>query len=168
MIILTGAPGSGKTTLINELSKLGHTTVPEAATDIIIKRQACGIKEPWQNPGFISDIFQLQRQRIIVHQHQRNVFFDRSPICTYALCKYLKKKAPTELLSYIKTMPATKVFFIESLDSIENNAIRTITLDEAKSFGEMHLNAYKTFNYSITYIKPDSVKNRLNRVLGQV
>lgn len=51
--ILTGAPGSGKTTLINELEKLGYGVVREAATDLIIKEQKKGILEPWKSLEFI-------------------------------------------------------------------------------------------------------------------
>ena len=33
--IFTGTPGSGKTSVIKELEKLGHTVIHEAATDVI-------------------------------------------------------------------------------------------------------------------------------------
>lgn len=33
--VLTGGPGTGKTTLLNELGQQGYITVPEVARDII-------------------------------------------------------------------------------------------------------------------------------------
>lgn len=33
--VITGAPSSGKTTLINSLAKIGYHTVPEAARTLI-------------------------------------------------------------------------------------------------------------------------------------
>lgn len=40
--ILTGTPGSGKTSVIKELEKLGHAVIHEAATDVISIEQAKG------------------------------------------------------------------------------------------------------------------------------
>ena len=37
--IFTGAPGSGKTSVIKELEKLGHAVIHEAATDVIAEEQ---------------------------------------------------------------------------------------------------------------------------------
>lgn len=44
--ILTGAPGSGKTTLIRWLEYLGYAVVNEAATDIIFLKQTFSIPQP--------------------------------------------------------------------------------------------------------------------------
>ncbi|MEV4495482.1 AAA family ATPase [Micromonospora arborensis] len=49
--VLTGAPGAGKTTLIEALSRRGHLVVREAATDIIATRQAEGCAEPPRSTG---------------------------------------------------------------------------------------------------------------------
>ncbi len=51
--ILTGAPGSGKTTIIHALEAQGFAVIPEAATDIIAKEQLKGTLEPWKHPDFI-------------------------------------------------------------------------------------------------------------------
>ncbi|MEV4824337.1 AAA family ATPase [Micromonospora sp. NPDC049274] len=61
--VLTGAPGAGKTTLIEALRRQGHVTVREAATDIIAARQAQGCAEPWREPGFVDAVAALQRRR---------------------------------------------------------------------------------------------------------
>ena len=38
--IFTGTPGSGKTSVILALEKLGYVVVPESATDVIAEEQA--------------------------------------------------------------------------------------------------------------------------------
>lgn len=45
--ILTGTPGSGKTTLIRLLERQGHAVAEEAATDVIALEQALGTSEPY-------------------------------------------------------------------------------------------------------------------------
>ncbi|KAB1941499.1 AAA family ATPase [Micromonospora sp. ALFpr18c] len=59
--VLTGAPGAGKTTVLEALRHQGYATVREAATDVIAERQAQGCAEPWREPAFV-DAVQRHRQ----------------------------------------------------------------------------------------------------------
>ncbi len=88
---MTGTPGSGKTSIIRWLELAGYFVVEEAASDIIALRQAQGVPEPWTRPAFIEDITNLQKQRQMQTSDFASglQFYDRSPICTYALSTYL-------------------------------------------------------------------------------
>src|SRR6266478_9380075 len=90
--ILTGTPGSGKTAILRTLEIAGYYVVEEAATDIIALQQAQGVAEPWTRPAFIDDITNLQKQRQMQTSGFASgpQFYDRSPICTYALSTYLE------------------------------------------------------------------------------
>ena len=59
-VILTGAPGAGKTALLRRLEIAGYGVVEEAATDVIALAQARGVEEPWRNQRFTDDILHLQ------------------------------------------------------------------------------------------------------------
>jgi predicted ATPase len=61
--VLTGAPGSGRTALVEALRQRGHRVVEEAATEVIARQQDRGIDEPWLCEDFIDLIVRLQRQR---------------------------------------------------------------------------------------------------------
>ena len=89
--ILTGTPGAGKTALLRHLELDGYSVVEEAATDIIALEQAQGVAEPWSRASFIDAIVNLQRDRQLRAARLTDdlQFFDRSPICTYALAKNL-------------------------------------------------------------------------------
>lgn len=89
--ILTGAPGSGKTTIIRQLELDGFGVVEEAATDVIALWQAQGIAEAWKHHSFIDAIAELQRRRQIraCRAPDEVQFHDRSVICTAALAVYL-------------------------------------------------------------------------------
>jgi predicted ATPase len=63
--ILTGPPGSGKTTIIRYLAEDGFATAEEAATDLIAAWQHRGIGEPWTWPSFIDAVVETQRDRQI-------------------------------------------------------------------------------------------------------
>src|ERR1700722_11171980 len=89
--ILTGAPGSGKTSVLTELSSSRAALVPEAAPDVIAAEQSRGNAEPWLARSFTEKIAALQRSRQLVSIAAQAPwqFFDRSPVCTLALARYL-------------------------------------------------------------------------------
>ena len=86
--IFTGTPGSGKTSVVRELEKLGHAVIHEAATDVIAQEQAKGIEKPWEGPDFVDQITFMQKERQVSATGELQ-FYDRSLFCTYALGKYL-------------------------------------------------------------------------------
>lgn len=99
-IILTGTAGSGKTSILYELKAKGYIVVDEAVTDLIQEKQRSGDLKPWENPFFIEEIIALQKNRQIATQNKTFsdiIFYDRSPICTYALCIFLKIEIPQVL-----------------------------------------------------------------------
>lgn len=95
--ILTGAPGAGKTTILRGLRERGWAVVEEAATDVIAREQAVGVSEPWRRGDFIDKIVAVQRERQQqpVPDGAEVQFYDRSPLCTLALARYLGQPATT-------------------------------------------------------------------------
>jgi AAA domain len=63
--VLTGAPGVGKTMLLDELSRRGFAVVPEAATDVIERLRRAGVAEPRTLVDFVDQVLaeQLVRAR---------------------------------------------------------------------------------------------------------
>lgn len=106
--IMTGAPGSGKTSILRALENLGYAVVEEAATDVVAAQQAQGNSEPWNDPLFIDAIVRLQE-----HRRQEQVrrgaavqVHDRSPVCTLALARYLGHPVTAELSEAIARITA--------------------------------------------------------------
>ena len=58
--ILTGGPGTGKSSLILALEQAGYATIREAAEDYIRFRQAMGQPEPWTEEDFQALLRDLQ------------------------------------------------------------------------------------------------------------
>lgn len=110
--ILTGAPGSGKTSVLTALSELGYAVVPEAATDVIACAQRQGQDEPWREARFISRITTVQHSRQVrpVPPGTPVQFYDRSPVCTLALARYLGHDVPGTLTDEIERIVRERVY----------------------------------------------------------
>jgi predicted ATPase len=170
--ILTGMPGCGKTSVIEELERQGYSVIHEAATDIIYSEHTKGNYEPWKYPSFIEDIINLQKQRQI-ETGTGLWFYDRSPICTYALCIYMEFQPPGVLLKEIdrvlaKAIYEKSIFFLENLGFIENTAARKICFEEALKFEQIHLNTYERFGYKVVKIPALSIEKRTQLILKTV
>lgn len=78
--ILTGGPGAGKTSVVNELHKRFFTTVTETGRDIIKKQLAsAGEALPWKDKQlFASQMLQADKTNYLLnYPAQQPVIFDR-------------------------------------------------------------------------------------------
>jgi predicted ATPase len=170
--ILTGTPGSGKTSILQALKNQGYAVVEEAATAIIAFEQRRGNREPWRQPDFIDKIVRLQQQCQIGTSMEAAAlqFYDRSPLCTYALSRYLGYLPCPSLLEELERMEREhiyqrQVFFIDFLGFIEPTEARRITLEEALRFERIHAETYASFGYDCVHIAPSSLAQRVESVL---
>ena len=172
--ILTGTPGSGKTSILQALKHQGYAVVEEAATDIIARKRRQGNLEPWRQPGFIDHIVRLQKQRQIMAATEPAAlqFYDRSPLCTYALSRWLGYPPPPSLLEELERMEREhiyqrQVFFIDHLGFIEPTEARRISFEEALRFEHIHEETYASFGYDCIHIAPSSPAQRVWSILAR-
>ena len=169
--IITGTPGSGKTSIIRWLELDGYCVVEEAATDIIALRQAQGIAEPHTHPSFIDDITDLQKQRQMRASEVSSTIhiYDRSPICTYALSTWLEYPISTTLANEMERIREEKiyerqVFFIEHLGFCERTQARRISFEDSLRFEKLHEETYRSFGYEIVKIAPEKLSDRVEQI----
>ncbi|MET3647377.1 AAA family ATPase [Phyllobacterium ifriqiyense] len=79
-VVLTGGPGSGKTTLIEELKQRGHAASVEAGRAIIQQQTSIeGPALPWKDPALFSELMLCWELRSyeIAQEVDGMIFFDR-------------------------------------------------------------------------------------------
>lgn len=170
--ILTGTPGSGKTSILHELKRQGYSVVEEAATDVIAREQGLGHPEPWLQPDFIESIVHLQKQRQLEASTlpAELQWYDRSPICTLALSRYLGYAASASLVEEIerierKRIYQRQVFFIEHLGFRQPTEARKITFEESLMFEKIHEETYTSLGYDLIKIAPEALSERVHRTI---
>ena len=168
--ILTGTPGCGKTSIIRSLEVEGYLVVEEGATDIIALQQAQGIAEPWTHPSFIDDITNLQKLRQMRIADMAEVqFYDRSPLCTYALSVWLGVPISITLADEMQRIKneriyQTQVFFIENLGFCAPTDARKITFEDSLKFEKVHEQTYRSFGYECLRIPPIELALRVEQI----
>lgn len=169
--ILTGTPGSGKTSILRRLELDGFGVVEEAATDVIAQLQAQSLAESWTQPWFIDAIVKLQKQRQIESAMAKESvqFHDRSAICTTALANYLGYPISRVLSDELKRIRAERifdktVFFVRNLGFVAPTDARRINFEQALHFEEIHEEVYRSFGFALTYIELGSVSERVEAI----
>ena len=168
--VLTGTPGCGKTSIIRSLELDGYSVVEEAATDIIALRNAQGIVEPHTQAAFIDDITNLQKQRQLRVAGLEGIqFYDRSPVCTYALSRWLGVPISTILADEMERIRVERtyqqqVFFIENLGFCEPTQARRITFEDSIKFEKVHEETYREFGYECIRVAPQELAARAEQI----
>ena len=166
--VLTGAPGSGKTAILRLLEVGGYQVVEEAATDVIALGHALGHDEPWQDRDFIDKVVTLQRQRqdCVRAAPGATVFFDRSPICTLALSRYLGCTSSRLLASEVsRVVPEgtyeTTVFFICNQGFVQPTVARRISFEDSLVFERLHEETYRDLGYRLVEVPAGPLFDRV-------
>ncbi len=173
--VLTGTPGAGKTAIVRQLELDGYRVVEEAATDVIALQLALGDPEPHTHPAFIDTIVGLQRRRQQAAEAADGsiVFFDRSPVCTLALSRWLGCPESALLAAEVDRLMrcgsyARTVFFVRSLGSVTPTAARRISLADSLIFEQVHERTYRDLGFRLVDVPPGPLAERVGVVRREV
>lgn len=171
--ILTGGPGSGKTTLIEALAQSSYSCIPEVAREIISEQiRDNGSALPWQDYVLYTEIM-LERSVLSYtetakkHITNQPVFFDRGIPDTLCYAELTKQPITEKMTAYAREYRYNRnVFILPPWEAIyHTDAERKQSWEEAVATYEQMVQTYRQHGYTIIEVPQDTVENRLAFIL---
>lgn len=165
--IITGGPGSGKTTLVEALQNLGYYGFPEIARDLINEGIVPPIRAEKPDSGRFFDL--ILKQRITYYQQIKGTeigFYDRGIPDSLAYFKYQNKKVPSILSEAIIAYRYNPVVFITPpwKEIFNTDDVRRETFYEAQVLYELTIEVYQAHGYEIIELPKSTLEHRLAMV----
>lgn len=164
--VITGAPSSGKTTLINQLSQQGYSIAPEVARDYIegLLANNYTLETIQQNNrqlqrGILA--IALKRERRL--HPQAPIFFDRGTADSLGYFDYYQLESH-HMKQTCQHLRYKKIFYCHQLPLIQDE-IRVEDNDTAIKIGESIYKAYLSLGYQLIELPPVSVDERIQLIL---
>ena len=171
LFVITGGPGTGKTTLLKELETRGYACVPEVARQIIQEQvRSAGIALPWGDRELYASMM-LERS---VEAFRRSaplakaMFVDRGLPDTLGYARLIGLKDDRAIRRACKEHRyAKKVFFAPEWKEIyKTDAERKQDFAEASKTAEVLRQVYSECGYEVLELPKVSAQKRAEFVLG--
>lgn len=166
-VVLTGAPSSGKTAVLNYLGMLGYRTTPEVARAHIENELSKGltIEELRKDEGAFQRSFINRKLRLEENLNPEElIFMDRAmpdSITYYKLAKLNPLEVQCEKGVY------KAVFILDCLPFVQDSA-RTENLKEIKFLNKWLEKDYKSLGYNVVRIPVDPIEQRAEMIIRNI
>lgn len=168
-VVLTGAPGVGKTTLLDALKDAGEIVFEEPARPILHHQKAInGPAHPDNSPLLF---VRAMLEKMVSNYHKQppgRSFWDRGlpDMVVYAQINHLDTAEFYEAADTYRH--DTTVFLLEPWEEIfANDDLRTLSFDDAKRFHELLLPVYEQLGYVLITVPNTSVQERLKFITNR-
>lgn len=171
--IFTGGPGSGKTSVLNQLMYQSFLTVPEVARSIIQNQCATG-----GNATHIGDRYKFRDLMLVQSiadykkmQTQKNtVFFDRGIPDLYGYSKAFCHEITRDITQAIAQFRYNKTVFIFPpwQEIYENDEERKQDFQEAIFTFNVIKESYLKYDYHVIEVPKISIKKRVDFILNKL
>lgn len=170
-IIISGAPGTGKTSLIEELSTRGYTCHPEISREIIAHQLATGgTITPWQELDKFSELVINERLKQFKKATSELEFYDRGIIDSFAYLLKDNLLIDSKWHTIANNNKYYKKVFItppwEEIYTQDNE--RKEDFETATEIHKYMIAAYKLYSYEICIIPKLSIEERINFIINQI
>ena len=171
LFIISGGPGTGKTSIIKELSKK-FKVLPESARAVgenDARFMGKSVKEINQQE-FQDAIFEFQKKEIenLVKDEGEVIFSDRGLGDALAYCCVRKLKVSKKMLDYTKKFKYAGVFVLDFLDNYVRDTLRQESKEEQEKIHEMIIETYKELGYKPIIVPFMSVEERVRFILSKI
>ncbi|MCB0457072.1 MAG: ATP-binding protein [Flavobacteriaceae bacterium] len=172
-IVITGGPGSGKTSLIQHLQQRGFTCIPEISREVILKAQAEGIDQLFlEDPLLFSDLLlkgRIQQFEATQTALELFVFFDRGLPDVTAYMDYLGTSYPSYFsetcmdnrYDAIFLLPPWKEIYIQDNERYES-------FEQAEKIFHFLHQGYAQYKYEVHHVPVGTIEYRSAFILKKL
>lgn len=169
-IVITGGPGTGKSSIISELINRGFTCHEEISRDIILEAQKQGIEQLFStNPLYFSErLLDGRKQQYLdtLNDKPNVVFFDRGVPDVIAYMDFKGEDYPHYFIDACKECVYNHVFILKpwkEIYKVDNE--RYEDFNQASQIYENLVRTYQRFDYKLLDVPFDNISNRTDYIL---
>jgi len=172
-IVITGGPGTGKSTIIDELIRLQYTCMPEISRKITLDARKKGIDQLFlKKPLLFSQLLLDGREKQFVQASFNNaeiVFFDRGIPDVHGYMNYLGVDYPKNYIAkslehrynFIFMMPPWQEIYITDSERYESFEQSLAIYNHLKK-------TYLELDYEIVEVPIGTISKRVNFILNAI
>lgn len=171
--ILTGGPGVGKTSVLDELEKSGYIVMPEMARAIIKEQMAVdGEALPWKNKeSYMRLMLEASAEsyrKAISKNSLLPVFFDRGILDAVCYAEMVGLEISDEIKEIAENHQYNRKVFIFPpwQDIYETDNERKQDWKEAEATFEAMKKTYQDYGYETIEVPKDTIENRKDFIVN--
>lgn len=170
--VVTGGPGSGKSTLIDALEQAGFGRSMEAGRGVIQDQVTIGGRaQPWIDPALFAEMMLAWEMRLyrIAQEQSGQIFFDRGVPDVVGYLRLMKLPIPKHLEKAVETFRYNPCVFIAPPweEIFQQDQERKQDFAEAIRTYESLSEAYTRYRYELVELPRAPVEERLSFVLSE-
>ncbi|MFD2550664.1 AAA family ATPase [Bizionia sediminis] len=172
-IVITGGPGTGKTSIINDLKKRGYVCFDEISRDITLKAREDGIEQLFlTKPLLFSELLLEGRKKQYLEaekQQTARVFLDRGIPDILAYMDFIGDTYPKTFEEHCSKHPYNTVFLLKPWEAIfVSDRERYENFEQAVQIYHQLQKTYAKFGYQLLDVPFGSVEQRTTYILDTI
>jgi len=172
-VVLTGGPGSGKSTLIDVLERAGFGRTIEAGRGIIQDQVAIGGRAlPWIDPALFAEMMLTWEMRSYrwAERQAGTIFFDRGVPDVAGYLRLMRLPVPEYVEMAVEAFRYRRQVFIASPweEIFQHDQERKQDFAEAVRTYEVLAAAYREYGYELVELPRSSVAERVKFVRERI
>lgn len=163
----------GKTAIIQELSKNGHTCIPETGREIIIAQMKIdGMALPWRDRQAFAELMFRQSVQDFnsIEEDAGPVFFDRGIPDTLGYLQLCGLQVPNEMTNAAKKLRYSDIVFLTPpwKEIYQNDKERKQSFEEAVETYKVMKKIYGSLGYHLTELPRLAVAERAGFIISHL
>lgn len=175
-IVITGGPGTGKSSIVKELEASGRNCLHEISREVILKAKEQGIDQLFlENPLLFSQMLldgrlkQFHEADNYKESADGNLFYDRGLPDVVAYHNYANLPYPESFDTACTNHIYDKIFILPPWEEIyEQDNERYENFEESSKIYEYLKSTYQSYNYHLTEVPKLSIKERVRFILNNI